>query len=186
MFWIQKLFAGGCTRVFDLGGHVGVSSYTHLRYLDHPRTLQWCVHDAPAVDAMGRQIARERDAHGLLSFSDRVEDVDGTDVLMALGALQYLPETLANSLARVESLPRNLILNLLPLHERRSYFTLQSIGTAFCPYRISSAPEFVASLEKLGYSMVDRWENAEKSCEIPFQTDLSLDRYHGFYFRHAN
>jgi putative methyltransferase (TIGR04325 family) len=186
MFWLQKLFATGCTRVFDLGGHVGVSYYSFLPYLDHPPTLQWSIHDVPAVVARGRQLAMERDPHRRLSFSNGFEEVDGADVLISLGALQYLPETLPERLARVERLPRHIILNLLPLHEQRSYFTLQSIGTAFCPYRISSAPEFVASFEKLGYSMVDRWENAEKRCEIPFHAGLSLDRYHGFYFRHAN
>ncbi len=71
----------------------------------------------------------------------------------------------------------------MPLHERHSYFTLQSVGTAFCPYRITATAEFLKGYDDLGYALVDTWENPDKKCEIPFHADRSLERYHGFYFR---
>ena len=33
MFWLQKLLARGCARLFDLGGHIGVSYYAYRRHL---------------------------------------------------------------------------------------------------------------------------------------------------------
>jgi putative methyltransferase (TIGR04325 family) len=69
------------------------------------------------------------------------------------------------------------------VHERDSYYTLQSVGTAFCPYRIFSAASVLSAYEAIGYTLVDTWENPEKKCAIPFHADHSLDRYHGFYFR---
>ena len=185
MFWLQKLFAGGAKRVFDLGGHIGVSYYAYRRYLDYPAGLEWRVHDVPAVMAQGRKHAAEKDREGRLGFADRFEEADGFDVLTAQGSLQYLPDTLAERLARLAAAPRHLILNLTPLHERESYFTLQSVGTAFCPYRIAAQGEFLKSFDALGYALVDSWENPDKKCEIPFHPERSLDRYHGVYFRRA-
>lgn len=185
MFWLQKLFAGGATDVFDLGGHIGVSYYAYRRHLDYPAALRWRVHDVPAVMEEGRRFAQERDAERRLGFCERFEACDGADVLIALGSLQYLPETLAERLSRLRAPPRHLLLNLTPLHERHSYFTLQSVGTAFCPYRVTAIGEFLKSFDALGYAMVDSWENPDKKCEIPFHPEHSLERYHGFHFRRA-
>jgi putative methyltransferase (TIGR04325 family) len=183
IFWLQKLLAEDCVRIFELGGHIGVSYYAYRRYLDYPDMLRWCVHDVPAVMEKGRLVATEKDRDGRLSFCDRFDDANGFDILAAQGSLQYLPDTLAERLAGLEAPPRYLLLNLTPLHERHSYFTLQSVGTAFCPYRITAAGEFLRSFEELGYALVDTWENPEKRCEIPFHPEFSLDRYYGFFFR---
>jgi putative methyltransferase (TIGR04325 family) len=183
MFWLQKLLAEGCTTVFDLGGHIGVSFYAYQRFLSYPASLRWVVHDVPAVLERGRAIAEKDDQHRYLSFSEDFSTADGMEILIALGSLQYLPETLATRLAKLTTLPQNLILNLLPLHEQTSYFTLQHVGTALCPYRITAFPTFLQSLQALGYILVDQWENPGKKCEIPFYPDRSLDEYHGFYFR---
>jgi len=87
-----------------------------------------------------------------------------------------------SSAQRISSLrrrPRWLLVNLLPLHERSAYWTVQSIGTAFCPYRIQRSQEFFTELERLGYQVEDKWENLEKKCWIAFEPDYSLDRYYG-------
>jgi putative methyltransferase (TIGR04325 family) len=183
LFWLQKLFREGQTRVFDLGGHTGVSYYSYRRYLDYPATLRWQVHDVPAVVQQGRHLAAEMDRGGHLSFADRFDEAEGADILFALGSLQYLPETLAERVGNLKNPPRHLMLNLIPLHERLSYFTLQSIGTAFCPYRITALSEFQSAYERLGYEVVDSWENPEKRCEIPFHPEHSLNRYCGLYMR---
>lgn len=185
LFWLQKLLARGCTRFFDLGGHIGVSYYAYRRYLDYPAAMQWRVHDVPAVMEQGKRVASERDREKQLGFAERFEEADGMEVLMAQGSVQYLPETLAERLARLEAPPGHVLLNLTPLHERHSYFTLQGIGTAYCPYRVTAVGEFLAAYDALGYKVVDTWENPDKSCPIPFHADRSLDRYHGFYFRRA-
>jgi putative methyltransferase (TIGR04325 family) len=185
LFWLQRLLSEGCTTIFDLGGHIGVSYYAYRRYLAYPASLRWRVHDVPAVMEQGRKFALEKDKERHLGFCDRFEEADGMQVLAAQGSLQYLPETLAERLSRLASPPRHVLLNLTPLHERESFFTLQSVGTAFCPYRITATGEFLKSFESLGYALADSWENPDKKCEIPFHPGHSLDRYYGFYFRRA-
>lgn len=186
MFWLNKLLQEGCTRIFDLGGHIGVSYYAYRRYLGYPLAMRWAVHDVPAVVARGRELAAEKDRDGYLMFCDRFQDADGMDILMAQGSLQYLPETLPARLMALRRPPRHLLLNLVPLHDRQSFFTLQSVGTAFCPYRITAVVEFLKSIEELGYTLVDSWENPDKKCRIPFFPDHSLDQYHGFLFTRPN
>lgn len=183
LFWLERLFAAGTSRVFDLGGHIGVSYYAYRRYLAYPAALHWRVHDVPAVMAEGRRLAAEKDREGRLAFADRFEEADGFDLLIAQGSVQYLPDTLDARIARLAHAPRHVLVNLLPLHDRDSYWTLQSIGTAFCPYRVESSGEFLSRFRALGYEIVDTWENPDKRCEIPFHPDHSLDRYHGFLFR---
>ena len=185
MFWLQKLFAEGCTSVFDLGGHIGVSYYAYRRHMQYPASLSWAVHDVPAVVEQGRVVAAEKDREGYLSFCDAFSAADGMEILFALGSLQYLPETLTSRLAKLQAPPRHLLLNLTPLHDQLSYFTLQSVGTAFCPYRITAVPTLLKSLDELGYSMIDHWENPDKKCSSPFYPEHSLDKYHGFYFKHT-
>jgi putative methyltransferase (TIGR04325 family) len=183
LYWLGRLLRSGCTSVMDLGGHIGVSYYAYRKYLDYPPTLRWRVHDVPAVMAQGREFAREKDKEGFLGFADDFAEASGMDIVTAQGSLQYLPDTLPERLERLPKPPPHLILNLTPLHERVSYFTLQSIGAAYCPYRITAIADFLRGYEALGYRVVDSWENPDKKCEIPFHEDHSLERYYGFYLR---
>lgn len=182
LFWLNTLLTQGQHRIVDLGGHTGVSYYAYSDYLRYPAALHWTVLDVPAVVEHGRDLAAEMDKLAQLHFTDRVDDADGADIIMALGSLQYLPDTLPERLAKLRKPPRHLLLNLVPIHPQQSYFTLQSIGTAFCPYRIAALNQFVKSFEALGYALVDKWENPEKKCTIPFHAAHSLDRYYGFFF----
>lgn len=181
LFWLQQLFAQGKRSVFDLGGHVGVSYYAYRRVLAYPPGLTWTVCDVPAVIARGRTLAGERDPARALGFTDRFEGADGADILLAMGSLQYLPETLAERLSTLVRTPRHLLLNITPLHEHESFFTLQGIGTAYCPYRITARGEFLGSLAALGYELVDQWENPDKRCEIAFDPGHSIEGYCGFH-----
>jgi len=183
LFWLQQLFAQGRTRVLDLGGHIGVSFYAYRKVLAYPPGLHWAVHDVPAVMAHGREIALRDDPGRALSFSDSFADAADAHVLLAMGSLQYLPDTLAERLAALPALPAHLLINLTPLHDTQAYFTLQSIGTAYCPYRIGGVPAFLQEIGALGYDLLDQWDNPDKKCEIPFHPGHSLERYYGFHFR---
>jgi putative methyltransferase (TIGR04325 family) len=143
MFWLQRLFAEGRARIYEVGGHVGVSYYAYRRYLAYPQALRWTVHDVPAVMEQGRRLAAEKDSARQLGFSDRFDEASGCEVLLAQGSVQYLPELICDRVAALAARPAHVILNLTPLHERLSYFTLQSVGTAFCPYRVSASGEFL-------------------------------------------
>lgn len=181
IFWLDRLFAHGATSVFDLGGNIGTSYYAFQRLMTYPSDLRWVIHDVPAVMARGREIASNRDTRGQLSFSETVESAGKADVLLAFGVLQFRDEPFVQMLSGLTALPRHLVINRLPLHPTDSYFTLQSIGTAFCPYRITAEATFLSSIGDLGYTLVDRWTTPENSCHIPFEKNHSLNGFHGFY-----
>jgi putative methyltransferase (TIGR04325 family) len=183
MLWLQKVFDDGARKVFDLGGHIGLAYYAYQKLVDFPRDTSWCVNDVPAVMASGEREALALDPLRRLTFSDRFEAAADADVLFTAGCLQYLDQTLAERLAALPRRPRWLLVNLLPLHERSAYWTVQSIGTAYCPYRIQHAQAFFAELEALGYRIQDQWENIDKACWIAFEPEHSLDRYHGAALR---
>ncbi|NID03448.1 methyltransferase, TIGR04325 family [Luteibacter jiangsuensis] len=183
--WLGRWLAEGARSVFDLGGHVGIAYYAYQRYLAYPQGLRWTVMDVPAVNAAGEAWAMEHDTPRRLAFADDVSQASGTDVLFAAGSLQYLRYSLADALAAMPAKPRFLLLNSVPVHMRESYFTVQNIGTACCPYRVTAEREFLGGLSSLGYELQDRWENPQRYCIVPFHPELSLDRYFGFAFRLA-
>jgi putative methyltransferase (TIGR04325 family) len=182
MFWLERLWRAGARDVFDVGGHIGVSYYAYRRYLQYPQALTWTVMDVPAVVEEGRRWAAEQDRERSLRFTDRVEDLTDDDVLFASGSLQYLPDSLAERLAATRRRPRALLLNLLPVHPTKYYYTLQSIGVSFCPYRIYARTSLLASLREAGYTLRDSWANPEKSCYVAFDDEHSLKGYAGFLF----
>ncbi|MDR7134165.1 putative methyltransferase (TIGR04325 family) [Lysobacter niastensis] len=183
VYWLSRLVQAGQRRIFDLGGHIGISYYGFRRHVQYPEDLRWLVHDVPAVTAAGRERARELDPEQRLSFTDSREAADGHDVLVCSGALQYLDYTLSELLGRLTTPPQHILVNLTPMHPTRSYFTIQNMGVAACPYRVMAVPEFVGAVESLGYTVVDRWESLERDLRIPFFASYSIDRYYGFYFR---
>lgn len=182
LFWLSRLLVDGQRKLFDLGGHIGVSYYGFRRYLDYPADLRWLVHDVPAVLATGREWALKHDPDRLLAFTDERSDADGQDVLMSSGALQYLDYSLPDLLRTLQSPPPHVLVNLTPMHPGRSFFTLQNLGIAICPYRVTAVPEFIAAMESLGYTKQDQWHSTERHLRIPFEPAHSIDGYHGFYF----
>jgi putative methyltransferase (TIGR04325 family) len=183
MYWLGRFFADGARSVFDVGGHIGIAYYAYQRHVTYPAGLRWTVMDVPAVNTAGERWAREHDPDARLRFADDIDQASGADILFAAGSLQYLRYTLEDALRRMPAKPRYLLLNSVPIHMRRSFFTVQNIGVACCPYRVTAEREFLGGLAALGYELMDRWENPQRSCMVPFHPDLSLDRYFGFAFR---
>lgn len=183
MLWLQKAFADQARHILDLGGHVGISYYAYQRYMAYPEGMTWQVCDVPAVVLAGQYLARERDEARRLKFTEQFDEARRADVLFSSGCLQYLQETLAQRLAALPSRPRWIVLNLIPLHESKSFWTVQSIAEAFCPYRIQRKDVFFAELDALGYEVLDVWENLEKACIVQFEPGYSLDRYAGVALR---
>lgn len=183
LVWLDKAFAAGATKIFDLGGHVGISYYAYRRYLDFPADLAWHVHDVPAVMAAGRELAKVRDSWHQIDFVDDLSSAANSDIYFTSGCIQYLEDTLAQRLGALARRPEWLLVNLLPLHDKLSYWTIQSTGKALCPYRIQKRAEFFEALEDLGYKTLDVWENAEKRCPIAFDPEHSLDVYYGAALR---
>ncbi len=185
VYWLSRLLTEGRHRVFDLGGHIGVSYYGFRKYIHYPQSLQWCVHDVPAVMDAGRAWAAQHDPDGMLSFVDTCDAASGHDVLISCGALQYLEYTLPELLAGLPNPPPHVLVNLTPMHPERGYVTLQNIGIAILPYRVMSKPEFLDAMQKLGYEALDQWMSRERHLEVPFEPECTIDHYSGFYFKRA-
>lgn len=181
IFWLGQLMAKGARHVFDLGGHTGIKYVAFRKVLDYPADLQWTVGEVPAVVEEGRRFAA---AHGLarLHFSAELADVAKADVLFASGSVQFLEESPGALLARTGAQPRWILLNTSAIHPTLSYITLNSIGTAFCPYRVQSRDSLVAEIETLGYRLRDEWKNSGKGITVPFHPELDLEDYKGFCF----
>jgi putative methyltransferase (TIGR04325 family) len=181
LFWMKPILPD-VRRVFDLGGHVGIANYTYERYLGALASVEWTVCDVPSVVEAGRRIAASRGRRGL-SFTTRYEDASGADVLFGSGVLQYLTNGfLPDLLSRLPVPPRHLFINLLPTTDKPTFFTLNNIQAAICPYLVMNEREFVASIVRLGYRQIDSWSTPEKKCIIPLYPDRSVHAYRGFYF----
>jgi putative methyltransferase (TIGR04325 family) len=182
LFWLERAIGPGAKRLFDLGGHVGVRYYGFRSRLAWPEGFTWQVMDVPAVVQAGRELAIEKRANDLL-FTERREDMAGADILFATGSLQYLEKPLHELLAPIPDRPAHVIINQLPMQDGPAYYTLQSIGSAFCPYRIEDRDGLVAGMAALGYDKLDAWQTPEKHCPIPFYPERSVNGYEGMYFR---
>jgi putative methyltransferase (TIGR04325 family) len=186
MFWLARAFARGARHVFDLGGHVGIAYYGYQRYLALPSPVQWQVLDTPAVARAGRAIALTRDLQRALTFVDDMADAASADVLFTAGCLQYLEDTLAQRITALPVRPPLVLINLVPMHPERAYWTVQSVEQAFCPYHVQHDATFFAEMAALGYELIDRWENAEKRCIVRFEPAYSFTGYVGAVFQHRD
>jgi putative methyltransferase (TIGR04325 family) len=181
MFWLGRAMAEGARAVFDVGGHVGLKFYAFREILGFDDALSWTVCDVPAVVRQGRTIAAERKVSGQLRFTDDYGALSGHDLLFASGSLQYLPMTLGDWLRGVIRPPHRILINTTPLHHDRSFFTLNSIGTACCPYRVMHEASLVRQLDAIGYRVVDRWFNVGKSLRLPLEDGYDVEAYRGLY-----
>lgn len=182
IFWIGQSVTHGMTTVFDVGGSVGVKYFAFSRVMSFPAHHQWTVQDTPAVVERGRRFALERGVQDTLAFTADFADCDGVDVLYASGSLQYLPRTLGQMLTALTCKPGRIIVNTTPIHPTLSFFTLNNIGTAFCPYRVQAHGQFVREITQEGYILRDHWQNLGKSMRIPFEPSYSVEAYSGYCF----
>ena len=182
MFWLRRAFDAGLRSVFDVGGHVGIKFYAFREPVALPDDVSWLVCDVPAVIERGAKVAARRGVDRWLGFTSDYQRLDGVDILFASGALQYLPFTLDEWLGRLARLPQRLVINTTPVHASLGYYTLNSIGTAFCPYRVVAEQPFIDAVQARGYRLVDRWTNPGKGLVLEAHPGHSLDHYSGFCF----
>lgn len=180
-YWLQPL-APHLGTVFDLGGNFGYTYHDYRPYLPFRDGLVWRVCDAPAVAEAGRKQAPAGQPVRF-EFTADVADADGCDLLMTNGTLQYLEHDLADLLRPLRQRPRHLLVNRVPFTDRPTYFTVQDIGPACCPYRISNTAEFRAAVRGLGYEQVDSWACPESHTSVRFRRSYTVPSYTGYYFR---
>lgn len=179
LYWLSRLLPGAPS-VLDFGGHVGIAFHSYRRYLQYPPDLRWSVVDVPAVIEEGARLARERGATGL-AFFPRLSAAGSHEIFLAAGSLQYVERPLAALLGDLGELPRHVILSKLPLARGAPFVTLQNTLHSYNPYRVESRTAFVASLERLGYRVVDEWDNPDQRLTLPLDEERSLEAYTGMY-----
>jgi putative methyltransferase (TIGR04325 family) len=182
LFWLGRVIDSGARHVFDLGGHTGIKYLAFRRLLHVPDALRWTVCEVPALVAEGRRLAEAEGAEAHLHFTTERADLAAADVLFASGSVQFIEESPGAMLSRLGLRPRWVVLNTSAVHPTLSYITLNSIGSAYCPYRVQSRDSLVAELEALGYHLRDEWQNAGKGLHVPFHPELDVPHYRGFCF----
>ncbi len=182
LFWLQRLLPHG-SRIFDWGGNVGISYFSYRKYLANCTELDWLIEDVPAVVALGREIASLEDSPSL-RFTESLEALSSSDILLAAGSLQFIPEPFEQLRAQ-SSLPPHVLLSKLPVYDRPARVTLQNMGTAFSPNQLFNRDDLLRQFTDLGYELIDEWRDPAFSCRIPFHDDYSISAYSGFYFRNA-
>jgi putative methyltransferase (TIGR04325 family) len=180
LYWLTRSLLEGSRSVFDIGGSTGIKFLAFRDALAGWPDLRWTVQDVAAMVRRGRELSLERGDSAQLQFTEDLADGDGKDVLFASGVLQYLPQSLGEILQKYRQLPRRIVINTTAIHPRFDYFTVNSIGTAFCPYRVQTQAALIRPLSSLGYRLKDTWINPDKPLLIPFRPDHSLLHYSGF------
>lgn len=177
--WLLRSMQEGLRSVGDIGGSIGIKFIAFRDALAAWPDLQWTVHDVPAATAHGRELSAARGDSGRLHFVDTFAGLQDCEILYASGVLQYLPETLGDCVANFRNRPKRIIINTTPLHPSTAFFTVNSLGTAFCPYRVQTQAVVVRELTKLGYRVRESWTNPDKRMIIPFHREHSLTHYSG-------
>jgi putative methyltransferase (TIGR04325 family) len=180
LYWIYRSMLEGHRSVFDIGGNIGIKYLAFKEALERWPDLVWRVQDVPAVIEHGRKLAQARGNGNELQFTDSFGGGDGIDVLFASGVLQYLPVTLGAILREYRALPKRIVINTTAIHAERDYFTVNSIGKAFCPYRVQTQASLIRGLTELGYRLRETWVNPDKPLLIPEHPALSLRNYCGY------
>jgi putative methyltransferase (TIGR04325 family) len=180
LYWLHRSLLEGMSSVFDVGGAIGIKFIAFREALSRWPELSWLVQDVPAMVTLGRNLALERGDADRLHFTDNFADGDGSDVLFASGVLQYLPQTLGEMLKGYKRLPRRIVINTAAIHPVHEFFTVNSLGTAFCPYRIQTQASLVRGLTALGYRPRESWINPDKPMIIPNRPEYSLQHYSGY------
>jgi putative methyltransferase (TIGR04325 family) len=182
ILWLRSALRPG-TRVFDFGGNVGVSYYAYGRFIEYPADLSWVVCEMAGMVAAGREIAAKQGKESLL-FTEDASAANGADVYFAAGVLQYIEgPPLAEMLARLTEKPRHVILNKLPLYDGEQFVTLQNSGAIVTPLYAFNRGDFVKSMERLSYRLIDSWDVPGYSCFVPFHPGKHVPVYSGLYFR---
>jgi putative methyltransferase (TIGR04325 family) len=182
LLWLSLALAEGARTVFDFGGHVGVKYFAFSRYLRYPPDFRWTVCEVPAVARSGVELARARGAESL-HFVTEARAADGHHVFYSSGALQFVAPSLPELLEPLTAKPSHVIVNSTSYWDRPTFYTLQNSGTAFCAYKVEHLPSMLEHMARIGYRLVDRWLNPEKSCVVPHHPDYAVRGYTGLYFR---
>jgi putative methyltransferase (TIGR04325 family) len=161
---------------------MGEAYYGFSTVLEYPKDMTWTVMDVPSIAKAGALLA-SREKRTNIHFISSLDGYPGADVLLSTGALQYLDTHLSNALAGMQTRPKHVLINFIPVYDGPSFVTVQNIGTAYCAYRVFNRNEFVDSLRALGFALIDSWKKP-RAFDVLDDPERSFKHYTGFYFRY--
>ena len=133
---------------------------------------------------IGQQMAQQSQAQGL-QFTTKLESaLNGADIWIASGSIQYFEDAHPSKLLRQSDLrPRHLLLNKLPLYDGEDFVTTQNLGEgAFSPVHVWNRAKFLRSICMHGYLLHDAWDVPDRSMLRPGHPDRNIPSYSGLYF----
>jgi len=173
-------------RLVDLGGNIGMACYTAQKYYELPPQFEWVICDVPKVIEAARHVAaRENGRSSYLRFTTDLKDAGRCDIFFSSGTLQFLEPSLPALLEQLPALPSSVLINRIPVWDRKAIATLHDIGFCISAYKVFNRDEFVSSMEAIGYRLVDTWPCPESTFSIRFRPRVRLNAYQGFYFSRA-
>ncbi len=163
LFWLARLLPE-LTALFEFRACIGAKHPSYVRYL-------------PALAKPSWRLSRP----GSLDLSE----ASGCDLLLCSSSLAFVEPSLAELLAAVEQKqkPRYLIVNSTPLWRAETRYTLHCSAGAYRPYKVESEQRFLSGLARLGYEVVDRWQNPAKRSALSAPLFDPQPTFHGFHFR---
>ena len=167
LFWLSKLISqASAKRVVDFGGHVGVKFYAFRDYLTLPEDFDWHVVDVETMVRRGREKAAAA-GETRLSFSTDLASAPPSRVLICSGSLSYVEDNLADLVKRCVLRPAFVITNKVSVLDGKEIVTLEGFGASIIPYRMLDGRTLNASMQGLGYQLVDHWEIPDRKFSIP-------------------
>lgn len=179
-FWLKNILdeygEGQKIKIFDFGGNLGVHFFKFYKFVKNNKRLTWIVCEVPSIVKLGQ----ERFSSDILNFTSNFYDADGCDIFFSSGAIQYIQNF---SLSELGQKPKHIILARLPLQNQyKQFVTLQNGGTTFYPQYVFNKSDFIESLVKIDYQVIDEWTGRD-TCIIPFHRDKSVYAYTGLYMK---
>ncbi len=170
-------------KLLDLGGSIGMMCYTVQKYFSLPSSFQWTICDVPRMVEAGKLVAlREGEKSKPIRFITDLSHAEQPDIFFSSGALQYIEAPLASLLSNLPALPQAVLINRIPVWEHKFMATIQDIGFCMAAYCVFNRSELIASMEALGYRLVDEWPCLESTFSVRFHPSIRLNAYTGFYF----
>lgn len=181
IFWLSQILRPGC-RVLELGGSVGHLYHSIPGFFPYPDGLKWVISELPEAVELGRRIAADM-GEASLSFVEtgHLGECEPCGVFVTAGTLQYMQMSLPEVISSLGTLPEHVLVNSLPVHATREYWTLQDLGPCEVPYRVTSRSGLERQMASLGYREVRRWMQPRR-IEIPFHLQLENEGYLGAYY----
>jgi putative methyltransferase (TIGR04325 family) len=181
LFWLSKLMVNQ-QNILEFGGSVGHFFYSAQKFQPFPDDINWTIAELPAAVDLGKKLAAKRGEKRLeFMDSERITEAPPADIFVTAGALQYTQTDLPDVLSLLKELPTHVLFHHSPCHGERSFWTLQNLGLCEVPYFVHSIKTLKEKMEALGYEVRAQWKK-DRTVEIPFHLNKSIEGYLGFYF----